>query len=313
MFAIVLAQLAQPRAEPITVEVTGEGCPSESELRAEAERRVGERRDPARGLSMRVKGSNESFSATVEVVGKNGTTTASRTIEGATCEGVANAALLLVALGSTDAAEAPANGGGAQPTTSASVEPPKVVSDEASSAAIQQPSRTRTTFHATLLSTFIGGAGPVAVGGGVRIAGAKEGAGLFRPEVALGLDGFLDATVERSSGQASRSLMAGRADLCPLGIGPRSVVIRVCAAGALGEIRVRGENVPRTKDEGRLYSALGGAVRARARIAGGLGIELAAGFLAPVQAHRFYFEPNETVVALASAPFAEGGLSWSIP
>lgn len=294
---------------PVAVEIVGSGCPSESAFRADAEARIPPRHDRSRTLRVKVGPSKDGFAGTLEVVdAKDGSTVASRTVEGLTCGDVTTAVLLLVALGTVEEVEAkPAENVHTAPAPAPLPGPDEVPVVRAVSA------RTQPTFHASALAAFAGGFGPLATGGGLRIGGGLERPGLFRPDVQLGLDAFFDAVIETAPGTARRSLLAGRADICPLGLGPRRLVVRLCASGALGEIRVRGDDIASPKDEGRLYAELGGLVRARFEIAGGLGAEISAGVLAPLFAHRFFFAPNVTVLSLAPAPFAEGGLSWTIP
>jgi len=262
------AEGAEPEPhDGLAYEAVGRGCPLESTYRAEARQRMPERTDRARTLRVKLSPVPRGFEGTVEAIEISAGrphVVASRTVAGTTCEEVADATLLLVALG--------------------------------------------------LLEARPSGFGPVAVGGGARLGVGLERRGLVRPELRLGVDVVGEAELRNAIGTARRSLLAGRVDLCPLAFGTRPVLARICAAGAVGEVRVRGENVASPRDEGRLYTAVGGLLRGHARLAGGLGADLSVGVLAPIAPHRFFFEPDATLFRLdRPVPFVEGGLSWSIP
>ncbi|OJY25585.1 MAG: hypothetical protein BGO98_33700 [Myxococcales bacterium 68-20] len=301
------AEGAEPEPhDGLAYEAVGRGCPLESTYRAEARQRMPERTDRARTLRVKLSPVPRGFEGTVEAIEISAGrphVVASRTVAGTTCEEVADATLLLVALGLLEARPPPAPPPAPAPAPEAApIEPAPV-----------RPA-VRPTFHVAGLALAASGFGPVAVGGGARLGVGLERRGLVRPELRLGVDVVGEAELRNAIGTARRSLLAGRVDLCPLAFGTRPVLARICAAGAVGEVRVRGENVASPRDEGRLYTAVGGLLRGHARLAGGLGADLSVGVLAPIAPHRFFFEPDATLFRLdRPVPFVEGGLSWSIP
>jgi hypothetical protein len=306
----VAAAAPAPEGEPVAgFEATGPGCPSAATFRAQARERLPARADPSRRFAVRLRPAPGGFEATVEAVeaveavegGAGARVVAARTLSGATCDEVASAALLLVALGTHEAPPPVAPPAPRRDAPARAPAPP------------ERPTR-RLSAHVAGLGVALAGAGPTAAGGGLRAGLGVEGPGLFRPEVRAGLDGPFTATARNALGGGRRSLLVARLDLCPFALGPGRASARLCAAGALGEVRVRGLSVPEPKDEGRLFAALGAAVRGRVALVGGLGAELAVGVLAPLLSHRFYLKPDATLVELdAPLPFAEGGVSWSFP
>jgi hypothetical protein len=285
----------------LTYRAAGEGCPSEETYRNEARARIPAQVERGRRLDVRLGPSADGFEGTVEAIEPRAgasTVVASRTVAGATCQEVADATLLLVALGVLEA-----------PPPDARREvppPPRAIEPEPRAAPA-------IAFHVAGIALAASGFGPPALGGGARVGIGVERVGLFRPELRAGVDVVADAELRDSIGTAARSLIAGRLDACPIAMGTR-LSLRPCASGALGEIRVRGVDVPAPRDERRLHGALGALVRGRAGLVGGLSAELSVGVLVPLLAHRFYFEPNATLFRMDSAVFmVEGGLSWSIP
>ena len=308
------AESAEPEIhdDGLAYQAVGRGCPLESTYRAEARKRMPERTDRARTLRVKLVPVARGFEGTVEAIERSAgrpRVVASRTVAGTTCEEVADATLLLVALGLLEAPPPP------PPPAPAPAPPaPAPAPEPAPIEPAPAPPAVRPTFHVAGLALAASGFGPVAVGGGARLGVGLERRGLVRPELRLGVDVVGEAELRNAIGTARRSLLAGRLDLCPLAFGTRPVLARICAAGAVGEVRVRGENVDSPRDEGRLYTAVGALLRGHARLAGGLGADLSVGVLAPIEPHRFFFEPDATLFRLdRPVPFVEGGLSWSIP
>lgn len=293
--------------DSIRFEASGADCPTESAFLAEARQRRPARSDPTRRLDVTLRPSERGFEGTVEAFEGDGDSArriASRTVEGESCQDVASAALLLVALASLDAVGSPPSPDAPSPNAPLEALP--------SSGAPERGSRL--ALHVAGLGAFLGGLGPLAAGGGGRVGLGVERQGLVRPEIRAGIDVFASADLENVVGTARRSLIAARVDLCPIGVGPERITARLCAAGALGEIRVRGVSVINPRDEGRLYAALGGLGRLRLHIAGGLSAELSGGVMAALLSHRFFFEPDATLLRTDSAiAFGEGGIAWSIP
>ena len=296
-------RVAAARSAPDAVarfDASGEGCPDEATFRREAAARVPARRDPARSLQVRIGPAGAGYEATVQAVAGD-QIVATRTVEGATCEDVARAALLLVALGSIE---------GAPPPDDAPAARPAATSAEVAS----RPPRPTLALHLGAAFLVMPGLGPVAAGGGLRAGASLEGRGWFRPELRAGFDVVGAGELTNEIGTASRRFFAGRLDACPIGLGPPALVVRLCAAGTLGRIGVRGEAVPQPRDESRLYAAAGGLLHARIRIAGALSADVAAGALAPLTRHRFFFDPDATLLVLDTTTFfGEIGLAWSIP
>jgi len=291
----------EPNAGPIAeIVAVGPGCPEEDALRREAESRIPPHHDPSRQLSVRIAPSNAGFDGTVSVLSVSAPpeVIATRTVRGATCSDVASAALLLVALG---VLEAPAP-----------VEP--LVDTSPGPCEPSMRAARRGTVSIAAIATLLTGVGPLAAGGGLRVGIGLDDDGWFRPEVQIGADAFAEGMLSNAQGTASRRLYVGRIDLCPVAVGRGRLTARVCGAGALGVIRVRGEAVDVPKDEGRFFGALGGLARADARLAGGFGVRISVGALAPLTRHRFFFDPDETLLVLDKPSFlSEAGLSWSIP
>jgi len=252
-------------------------------------------REP-RTLRVRLEPSPAGFEATVQAeVGDQ--IVATRTVQGATCEDVARAALLLVALGSLEAVAVPDEN---------DAPPPQPAPHPA------EPRRLAVHLGATFVMAT--GLGPLAVGAGIRAGVGVERSGWFRPELRAGFDLVNSGELANELGTARRDFFAGRLDACPVALGPPAAVVRLCAATAVGQIRARGANVPLPKDETRLYAAVGGLVHARIRLAGRLTAEVGAAALNPVTRHRFFFDPDATLLELDTVTlFGEAGLAWSIP
>jgi hypothetical protein len=305
-----------PTGAPVeSFSATDPSCPTAATYLAQAALRVSASPDRSRRLAVSLRPANQGFEGTVDVIeraGSEATVVASRTVRGKTCDAVATATLLLIALGSLD--DRPTNVPPAAPAPlGAPLEPPKAGARDEQTAPPRRDAARNVEWDVVVLGTVAGGLAVPAAGGGLRTGvGVRRGA-WFRPQARLGVDVFADAQIENSTGTATRSLLAGRADVCPIGFGPERVVVSVCAAGALGNVRVQGESVPNPKNEARLYAALGGLARVRARLVSHLGVELSAGVLVPLVHHRFFFEPNADLLTLdAAIPFTEAGLSWSI-
>lgn len=292
-----------------TFSATDSSCPTEDSFRAQARLRVSRSPDRSRMFAVSLRPARRGFEGTVEAIEETGSgsrVVASRTVRGETCSDVASATLLLVALGSLD--DVPRDEGSA--ALGARTARPR---DEPPAPPPRDAAR-RGEFQVVVVGAVAGGLGAPAAGGGLRVGVGLGGPGWFRPHARLGIDLFADAQLENRAGTATRSLVAGRADVCPLGVSIERVVLSLCGAGAVGQVRVKGDAVANPRDEARLYGALGGLARVRVRAISQLGVELAVGVLAPLVHHRFFFEPNVDLFALdAPIPFAEAGLSWSIP
>jgi hypothetical protein len=104
----------------------------------------------------------------------------------------------------------------------------------------------------------------------------------------------------RDAANAGFELSGAGLDVCPLGAGGRSLDVRLCATGQLGQLSGFGIDVAQPRRANSLWAAAGLLTRVRLRVGARLALELDAGALTPGRRTDFVFDRPR--VAVASVP-----------
>jgi hypothetical protein len=306
------------------------GCPTEAEFFARLRSRVprlrpAQRGEEARVFTVAVSVGPAGAAAHVRIVDRGGHE-AARAIESASCEDVATAAILVIALALDPKARPPAppipSGlpreappAAAAGTFAVPSSPPPASATPASPQATlpahrergqsRPPARRPFRLGAGVDAVALAGVAPGVLGGiksGVSIA--RAGDALFSPSLRLALVLAGPGEDQAGAGHAQLTHQGGRLDVCPLRatLGPPIAAIPcltleagVLSASAAGTRQARRQSVP--------WTAGGAVVRLELGPIEALLVEVEAGLAAPFRRYAFYFSPDTFVYEVPRAGF----------
>jgi hypothetical protein len=142
---------------------------------------------------------------------------------------------------------------------------------------------------------------------------SRRGSELFAPAIRLRFERSDSGTVNVSGVGADFTWTAGSADVCPIAWAPWRLRFWPCARVEAGVIQASGADVTPTRNDTRPWLTVGGVLRARLTIYGGLFAEVEGTAFAPIVRDRFFIEPDTTiqhVPAVAAAGGAGLGASF---
>jgi hypothetical protein len=274
---------------------------------------------PPRSVAITIRSAGATYAGTLHLVDADGAAI-DREVVGSTCDDVAEALLLVTAVGM--GLEPPAHD--AAPAIAPEV-PPASTSPAASSA--PPPARSaaagppdRSPWHVSAgldaATASVLGPGPP-LGAASFIAVDRDGAVFAGPELRLSAFIMQSGTVTTNVGTATLSLRAVALEVCPLrfALGPRAA-LRPCAGAQVGTLEGAGEGSMLTQPRSASFPWYGTSAVARidATFMRILLVEAGAGAIVPLRHDSFYFGPTTTIYAVpAAGAVANAGLGVRFP
>jgi hypothetical protein len=242
-----------------------------------------------------------------------------RNVAGQTCDEVADAVAMILAVGVdpraglVPAASSPAPASASAPapapapapaSASASASAPAPTLARAPSPpprAERAPTASPSAYGSILIGADLAVAGavtPATLAGGAAFVGWQSPSrNVLSPSVRLTFARALSGTVPTAfEGATARfTWLVGRVDACPIALHAGALRVEPCARVEVGTVEVASDHVPRTDDVTSPWLAAGALLRAVWTVARPLFLEAEAGALLHVTSDRFFLLPDITV------------------